>query len=146
MKGLRDLIPNEETAVRTKLFFKAYRFLGKRVFNKKMSKRELESDRAAYIALNTDTRFAIGREFDYICRDDKYASNGAGITDTDYFIQDIWGARKVTANRPAMHYDIGSSVAGFIAHLLGANQRITLIDIRPLRSLDTPFLKAGGGG
>ena len=146
LKRLRDFIPNEEANILTKVLYKAYRFIRREIAHKKMTKRELESDRATYITLNTDTRFAISREFDYICRDDKYANNGAGVTDTDYFIQDIWGARKVTANHPSMHYDIGSSVAGFIAHLLGANQRITLIDIRPLRSLDTPFLKAGGGG
>lgn len=41
---------------------------------------------------------------------------------------------------------MGSSVAGFIAHLLGANQPTTLIDIRPLPCLNTDFLTANGGG
>ncbi len=136
----------EEKSIRTQFFFRAYRFLRKKVFHKKMSKKELENDRQQYIAQNTDARFAISKKFDYICRDDKYANNGGDVEMLqDYFIQDIWGARKVSKNKPSHHYDVGSSVAGFIAHLLGSNQRVTLIDIRPLQSLNTNFLNSGGG-
>ncbi len=104
-----------------------------------MSNKELESDRAMYERLNTDTRFKLGREHDYICRFDKYAPNGQ--LDNQYFIQDIWGARKVCENKPSVHYDVGSSVAGFIAHLLAMRQKIVLIDIREMNNdFDTPFL------
>ena len=51
------------------LWQKAQRYLG----TKSMSKAELESDRRAYIALNTDSRFAISKEFDYICAKAGYA-------------------------------------------------------------------------
>lgn len=140
---LKPILPAPDSSPLAKILHKGFAFLTL----KRMSKAELENDRASYIAQNTDVRFAISREFDYICRDDKYATNGAGVeSNSDYFIQDIWGARKVAATKPARHYDIGSSVAGFIAHLLGANQPTTLIDIRPLPSLNTSFLTANGGG
>ncbi len=140
---IKSILPKPESSSLAMILYKGYGFISR----KKMTKAELENDRASYIAQNTDTRFAISREFDYICRADKYANNGAGIeSNSDYFIQDIWGARKVTATKPARHYDVGSSVAGFIAHLLGANQPTTLIDIRPLPSLNTSFLNLNGGG
>ena len=107
---------------------------------KKMSTMEIERDRALYNKLNTDTRFSTGRKHDFICRADKYAPNGQ--VGNQYFIQDIWGARKVFDAAPAVHYDVGSSVAGFIAHLLSMKQKIVLIDIRQMNNdFDTPFLR-----
>lgn len=111
---------------------------------KAMSYAEIERDRAEFRRLNNDTRFVMEDENLYICKHDKYADNG-GIIDNSYFIQDIWGARKVFANRPKIHYDVGSSVAGFIAHLLAQKQKIVLIDIRPMNNdFDTAFLNGGG--
>lgn len=52
----------------------------------------------------------------------------------DYFHQDLWGARKVLENNPKIHWDVGSSVFGFISHLLVFRQHINLIDIRPIES------------
>lgn len=126
---------------------KAFRVLGYKLgikYTKKMSYAEIESDRVKFITLNQDTRFSIDKKYDFICRSDKYAQNGG--MDSQYFIQDIWGARKVYENKPKIHYDIGSSVAGFIAHLQGFKQQVCLIDIRPMQNLDTPFLRNGGGG
>lgn len=109
-----------------------------------MSDSEIAHDRAEFKRLNKDTRFVMGKENEYICRYDKYAENGT-ITDSSYFIQDIWGARKVLENRPAVHYDVGSSVGGFIAHLLAQKQKIVLIDIRKMTNdFNTPFLNGGG--
>lgn len=49
--------------------------------------------------------------------------------------------------KPSVHYDVGSSVNGFIAHLLAQKQKVVLFDIRPMdNQFDTRFLKAGGGG
>lgn len=109
-----------------------------------MSDEEIEHDRNLYIKLNDDTRFLVDRKFDYICKNDKYAPNanlGA------YFIQDIWGARKVLSNRPSVHYDVGSRVDGFIAQLIAGNQKTVLIDIRKAnKQFDTGFFKNMPGG
>ena len=108
-----------------------------------MSDKEIAHDKELYTTLNHDERFKLDSKHDYICMGDKYASNG--VVDCSYFIQDIWGARKVLEQKPPMHYDVGSSVAGFIAHLLSQGQQITLIDIRPMNNdFDTPFLNQKG--
>ena len=112
---------------------------------KNMTNHEIEYDRQVYLKLNTDSRFEIRKEYDYICKNDKYNVNGS--LDNGYFIQDIWGARKVYEHKPNVHYDVGSSVAGFIAHLLSIKQKIQLIDIRCMNNdFDTKFLNDGGGG
>lgn len=192
-----------------------------------MDNSEVESDRQMYISLNKDEDFLISREFDYICKGDKYINNGVRLDDEiGYFVQDIWGARKVFKERmrrffnaveasfetkdsinsskntesnldskefyhnnqnkniesnldskhchknnraqnnldsikniesifknsPALrdfvHYDVGSRVDGFIAHLLTFNQKVCLIDIRPMDNLESAFLsdKNNGGG
>ncbi len=109
-----------------------------------MTRAEVACDIAYFKRLNKDTRFVMKKENQWICRGDKYTENGT-IADSSYFIQDIWGARKVMENRPAIHYDVGSSVAGFIAHLLAQKQKIVLIDIRKMSNdFDTPFLNGGG--
>ncbi|MBR0167735.1 MAG: DUF268 domain-containing protein, partial [Synergistaceae bacterium] len=48
-----------------------------------------------------------------------------------YFWQDLWAARKIFQRKPPAHYDIGSRVDGFIAHVLPF-MPVTMIDIRPL--------------
>ena len=48
-----------------------------------------------------------------------------------YFWQDLWCARKIFQQKPSQHYDIGSRVDGFIAHVLPF-MPVTMIDIRPL--------------
>lgn len=56
----------------------------------------------------------------------------AGNLPEHYFAQDIWAARKIYENHPAIHYDIGSCVQWFLAHLLVFCEKINYIDIRPL--------------
>lgn len=41
---------------------------------------------------------------------------------------------KIIENRPEIHYDIGSRIDGFIAHLQAAKIQTSLIDIRPLNN------------
>ncbi len=48
-----------------------------------------------------------------------------------YFWQDLWAAKKIFQVHPYEHYDIGSRVDGFIAHVLPF-MPVTMIDIRPL--------------
>ncbi len=62
---------------------------------------------------------------------DRY--DAAGNIDCHYFVQDIYMANKVIKNDSfSMHYDIGSRLDGFIAHLLSADVPVTMIDVRPL--------------
>jgi SAM-dependent methyltransferase len=56
---------------------------------------------------------------------------GAAVLDGHYFHQDLWAARKVFENAPAEHFDIGSRIDGFVAHLL-TFMPVTVIDVRPL--------------
>lgn len=58
---------------------------------------------------------------------------GAGIAGGHYFHQDLWAARKIFERHPEQHFDIGSRVDGFVAHLL-VFMPVTAIDIRPMKS------------
>jgi hypothetical protein len=58
---------------------------------------------------------------------------GAGIAGGHYFHQDLWAARKIFQRSPEQHFDIGSRVDGFVAHLL-VFMPITVVDIRPIES------------
>ncbi|OGR53032.1 MAG: hypothetical protein A2049_04735 [Elusimicrobia bacterium GWA2_62_23] len=55
----------------------------------------------------------------------------AGQVNRIYFFQDLWGARKVRSKMPARHVDVGSSLEGFVSHLL-CFMPVEVIDIRPL--------------
>jgi SAM-dependent methyltransferase len=62
----------------------------------------------------------------------------AGTADGHYFFQDLWAAQKVFAARPERHFDIGSRIDGFVAHVLSF-MPVIVMDIRPLTS-DVPGL------
>lgn len=59
---------------------------------------------------------------------DRYSDAGSIHS---YFWQDLWAARKIFQNKPTVHYDIGSRIDGFVAHLSSFHQQVNLIDIRP---------------
>lgn len=56
----------------------------------------------------------------------------AGSANTQYFIQDLWMARRVIPTAPTQHIDVGSRVDGFVGSLLAAGVPVTQVDIRPL--------------
>jgi SAM-dependent methyltransferase len=58
---------------------------------------------------------------------------GGGVASGHYFHQDIWAAREINRRNPKRHVDVGSSVAGFIAHLLSFRE-VEYVDIRPVRT------------
>jgi len=58
-------------------------------------------------------------------------NDSAGSADGHYFWQDLICARWINEANPAMHFDVGSRVDGFVAHLL-ASREVILLDIRPL--------------
>ena len=68
----------------------------------------------------------------FIILADRYKS--AGVAKGHYFYQDLWAAKKIYSRRPARHVDIGSSVDGFVSHLLVFMERVEVVDIRALDS------------
>lgn len=90
---------------------------------------QIIQDMDLYEASNTDARFKVKEEFLHLIVNEK--DKEAGIPSPHYFVQDIWGANKVFRNNPTCHYDIGSRLDGFIAHLLTFRE-VYYIDIRPL--------------
>ncbi len=48
----------------------------------------------------------------------------------NYFWQDLWVSQMIVKSGIKNHFDIGSRVDGFIAHLLAANIDVTMIDVR----------------
>lgn len=58
---------------------------------------------------------------------DKYSKAG---TIGNYFWQDLWAAKLIHKSGIKKHFDIGSRIDGFIAHLLAMDIDVTLIDIR----------------
>lgn len=77
----------------------------------------------------SNDRFAIGKL--YPCLGDRY--NECGSASGPYFHQDLLVAKRVFANRPIRHLDVGSRVDGFVAHVASFRE-IEVIDIRPLTS------------
>lgn len=87
-----------------------------------------EEDRDLYSEMNTRPEFAVKEEYLYPIIRDKYAEN-SGMD--EYFWQDLWAAQYIISAGIKEHYDIGSRVDGFIAHLLAANIKVNMIDVRP---------------
>jgi hypothetical protein len=89
------------------------------------------SDARRYRKANEFAGFAISTKDLFPILTDRTAS--AGQAGGHYFHQDLWAAKKIYAQRPAEHFDIGSRVDGFVAHLL-VFMPVTIVDIRPLQS------------
>lgn len=87
-----------------------------------------EEDMILYQKLNQRRNFDIQEEYIWPVIGEKYVRNG---NMGNYFWQDLWAAKKVVESGIKEHYDIGSRVDGFIAHLLAAGIRVNVIDIRP---------------
>ena len=88
----------------------------------------VEDDMVKYSSMNVRPEFAIKEEYLYPLIADKYDTS---CILTGYFWQDLWAAKKIIAEGVKEHFDIGSRVDGFIAHLLAANIDVTMIDVRP---------------
>jgi len=67
----------------------------------------------------------------YPCLADRFASSGSA--DRHYFHQDLLVAGRIFMNNPQTHYDVGSRVDGFVAHI-ASFRKIYALDIRPLQS------------
>ena len=66
-----------------------------------------------------------------LCLDDRFTAGGTA--NGHYFHQDLLVAKRIFANRPVRHLDVGSRVDGFVAHV-AAFRSIEVIDIRPMSS------------
>lgn len=84
-------------------------------------------DCQTYTQMNTRDTFAINEKYLWPITFDKYDSAG---TVGNYFWQDLWAARLILKSGAKKHFDIGSRLDGFIAHLLAANIDVTMIDVR----------------
>lgn len=84
-------------------------------------------DMVAYNKLNSRPNFAIDEKCLWPILEDKYAT--AGVMN-NYFWQDLWAARHIIKSGTRKHFDIGSRLDGFIAHLLAADIDVTVIDVR----------------
>lgn len=97
--------------------------------NSKIDKKKFKGDLELYSRLNKYPTFKIEKKYlkPYITE-----WRGQAGTAGYYFWQDLWGADRVNKMNPTEHYDIGSKLDGFIAHLLSAGRAVTMMDIRPL--------------
>lgn len=97
-----------------------------------------EKDKETYSKLNERKNFAINENNLWPIISDKYAEAGSF---NNYFLQDLWAAKQIIKSGVKKHFDIGSRLDGFIAHLLAANIDVTMIDVRKfpgdIEGLDT---------
>lgn len=87
----------------------------------------VKSDAETYQRMNVRPNFVIQEQYMWPVIKDKYASAG---NIGNYFWQDLWAARLIVKSGVRNHFDIGSRLDGFIAHLLAAGMDVTMIDIR----------------
>lgn len=88
-----------------------------------------EQDKKNYILMNRRKEFEYNPCKEYLIGTDKYASAGRV---NSYFWQDLWAAKRIYNNPVSIHFDIGSRLDGFIAHLISYGQKVCMIDIRSL--------------
>ena len=84
-----------------------------------------------YSKLNKNMNFRISIFDTYFTTSDKYLE--AGTIRGHYFFQDLWAAKKIYEFNIKEHYDVGSRIDGFIAHLLTFCE-VNYVDIRNLES------------
>lgn len=87
----------------------------------------IENDKYTYKTLNQRNTFDIQEKYMWPILSDKYSYAG---TIGNYFWQDLWAAKLILKSEVREHFDIGSRLDGFIAHLLSANIDVTMIDVR----------------
>lgn len=67
------------------------------------------------------------------CIDDVFEKSG--IARGHYFYQDLFVAKMIHHNAPKIHFDIGSRIDGFVAHV-ASFRKINIFDIRSLDNFD----------
>ncbi len=106
--------------------------------NEVMCGSEYENEKMLYSKLNNRPNFDIKEEYEWPIMQDRFEE--AGIV-RNYFWQDLWAAKLIHQQAPKEHFDIGSRLDGFIAHVLAFEIPVHMIDIRPfpcqIEGLDT---------
>lgn len=80
-----------------------------------------------YNKLNKNKNFKISFLDTYFTTYNKFLASGE--TSGHYFFQDLWAAIKIYNSNTKVHYDVGSRIDGFIAHILPFC-KVNYIDIR----------------
>ena len=88
-----------------------------------------------YNSMPHRTSFQYDRKHERLIDESKHDAGNCGA----YYWQDLWAATKIIKRKPEVHYDIGSRIDGFVAHLQAARQKTVLIDIRQMES-KMPFV------
>lgn len=84
-------------------------------------------DASKYSVLNRRPSFNYNADIKKPVIIDKYLDAGnTGL----YFWQDLWAAKIIFNSGVKSHFDIGSRIDGFVAHLLAMGIEVNLIDIR----------------
>jgi SAM-dependent methyltransferase len=65
------------------------------------------------------------------CLHDRFEEGG--VTNSEYFWQDLMVARLIFEANPKSHIDIGSRIDGFVAHV-ASYREINVVDIRPINT------------
>lgn len=91
---------------------------------------KIRRDLVKYNKLNQRSSFAYSRKYRWYIDESHESAGTVGV----YYWQDLWAATKIIENGPTVHYDIGSRLDGFIAHLQAAKIQTNMIDIRPLNN------------
>lgn len=104
----------------------------RRWITNKNNRKKYLNDKKMYCQRNRRKNFEFKSENEYPILNEWNTNNGGGINSNGYFWQDLWAAKAIAEKMPERHFDIGSRVDGFIAHLMVLNIPITLIDIRPM--------------
>lgn len=87
------------------------------------------ANKKIYIEKNTRKNFAYSKKYEKPCYTDRYKQAGnLGA----YFWQDLWAAQHIYKDKPTQHFDIGSRIDGFVAHVSCFVENVVLIDVRPL--------------
>lgn len=124
MKSVKNY--NSIMAVRKLLFFLKRYIIGSLRASGQLRKLKRQSTSSAYASL-----FPFDKKS--IVRNDFFES--AGVASGHYFHQDIFVAREILKMAPDDHFDVGSRIDGFVAHL-AVFRKVKVFDIRELETTE----------
>ena len=93
-------------------------------------KQKFTHDIKEYKRKNTRKTFEYDKKWKFFLNESRKSAGTCG----QYYWQDLWAAQKIISRKPSIHYDIGSRIDGFIAHLQAARQNVVLIDVRKMEN------------